>query len=177
MNKQGKRLKGAAAASIVTVGIAMGAVPVGGGGSGVANAANPNNCDDFAAALFLKGVDLFHKVELFLKDSGVESGFQKTGLNVGGFYHVATGAGEIFLKNDVQGTTPGVSFCALDVNGASRGFFDTDGTIDQSQTSFSSVDDKQAFLKVQLTDVIITSSFQVSPEDFTVTIKVDKSTP
>jgi hypothetical protein len=181
--RKGKRLKGAAAVSIVTVGIAMGATPARGADSAIATAASTNKCHDFAAALFLKGQDLFHKKEPFLKDAGVESGFQKAGLNVGGFYRVSTGAAEIFMKNDFQDNVAGIAFCTEDANGVTRGFFPTNDTLDGSQTSFVKVDDKQAFLKIELQDVIITStsevdmSGKVNVSEITITKKIDVSSP
>ncbi len=165
MAKKRARLKGVAACSIVTVGLAMGAGSTRSIGPAIAAAANADSCRDFAAALFIKGEDLFHKVSPFLKYGGVETGFQKAGMNVGGFYHVSTGAAEVFLKDDFQDVA-GIAVCAQDANGVARGFF-KGVSLDGAMVSFDKVDDKQGFLKIELETVIITSAFTVGEDGAT----------
>lgn len=181
MAKKGEKLKGVAAVSIVTVGIAMGATLIRGVGPDVATAASADRCDDFAAAIFLKGQGLFNKVDPFLKGTGEESGFQKVGPNVGGFYQVSTGAAEVFFKDDIQAGVPGIAFCTEDATGANRDFFETDDTLDDPSTSVSfdkTVDNKQAYLKIELKDIIITTTFEVPAiSDIPIVKSVDKSSP
>jgi hypothetical protein len=180
MVKKTAQLKGVAAYSIATVGIAMGAAPTLGVGDEVATAASADNCNDFAAALFDKGQDLFNKVEPFLKFGGVETGFQTKGGNVGGFYQVSTGAAEVFLKDALDDAyMPVIAYCVKDGNGVSRGLFNKVTNYDGGTTligglvSFNKVDSKVAFLKITLETVFIESSFGVG-EDGTTTVTVNE---
>lgn len=179
MAKKARRLKQAATMSIVTVGLAMG-VGTNSGTSRAAAASLPttNSCRDFSAALFLKGEDLFHKVDPFLKFGGVETAFQKNGSNVGAFYKVRAGAAEVFLKDDVQDNASGVAFCIVNAAGeVTRGFFPANGSLDGAPLSFVKVNEQQAYFEVELQDATISSYFEVNESDIPVTVTVDKASP
>jgi hypothetical protein len=195
------QLNGVAALSITMVGLAMGVTSAADELPVPELSMKPLSCNDFAAALFdkaynsfnkfIKGEDLLQKVRPFnsaspfLKFEGALSGFMKWENNIAGFYQVSTGNVDIFLKDALTDTyLPAVQYCVSDGTGVTRGFFDKatsyngETTLAGAQVSFLKVDNKAAFLKIELEAVTIEADISVGEDGKPTTriTEIDNST-